>query len=83
MSLQLTISSHRKCRCRDTQELNNQIYLEPNTQNDGVNDLYDTDDDGEGWTFLAQDSDGIGNNLDEDDDNDGLLVVSDVGQCHH
>ena len=78
---------------RDTQELNNQIYLElseyTDFDGDGVNDLYDTDDDADGVedqfdvcpeTPLGEavDKVGCGYNTQQDNDQDGFYDISEA-----
>ena len=66
------------------------LFIDQDTDGDGILNAVDTDDDGDGildvndafpinrleWTDT--DHDGIGNNVDTDDDNDGILDACDV-----
>ncbi|MBM4249772.1 MAG: hypothetical protein FJ149_10160 [Euryarchaeota archaeon] len=65
------------------------IVCDRDTDSDGIGDLADWDDDGDGYVdgqdafplngaeWLDTDGDGTGNNADTDDDNDGILDVND------
>jgi gliding motility-associated-like protein len=73
-----------------TTTLTFRLFIDQDTDGDGILNAVDTDDDGDGvldlndafplnrleWTDT--DHDGIGNNADTDDDNDGILDVCDV-----
>jgi len=66
------------------------LVCDRDTDNDGIGDLADWDDDGDGYVdgsdafplnsaeWLDTDLDGTGNNADTDDDNDGILDTSDA-----
>ena len=74
----------------DNNKVTKKVYVDVDSDGDGVGDLMDNDDDNDGvpdkddaFPFdpnesLDTDSDGIGNNADTDDDNDGISDVMDI-----